>query len=172
MTTPTGTDSSFTLRFLEAECTSRTAHYFLQACIDTLRTFTLILPLFVALSPMLRPVTPGGDSLPACGLHGAASMTFTRTAPQQLFLRHLAETRNRLSLVSKVAWVGVTSALVCVHVCLQSVGCWITLASCFFTRSLTHTCRHCTQHTTDDTHTHTHGGLIHAPWGRWLVSWT
>ncbi len=74
-----------------------------------------------ALPPMLGPVTPRSDSLIACGLYGAASMTFSRTAPQQLSSSS-GKMQDPFSLMSKVAWVGVTSVRERVHVCLQSVG--------------------------------------------------
>lgn len=48
-------------------------------------------------------------------------MTFSRTAPRQLSSSS-GKTQNPSSLMSKVAWVGVTSVRERVHVCLQSVG--------------------------------------------------
>lgn len=88
---------------------------------STSHAHTPSLSILPRLPPMLGPVTPRSDSLLACGLCGAASMTFSRTAPQQLSSSS-GKSQNPFSLMSKVARVGVTSVRECVRVCLRSVG--------------------------------------------------
>lgn len=68
---------------------------------------------------MLGTATACTDSLLACGLYAAASMTLSCMAPLQL---HSSFGRTPFSLMSKVARVGITSVLEPARKCLPSAG--------------------------------------------------
>lgn len=70
---------------------------------------------------MLGTVTACAESLLACGLYAAASMTLSCMAPLQLH-SSFGRTQNPFSLMSKVARVGITSVLELSRICLPSAG--------------------------------------------------